>query len=191
MRRVGGVLSADARFHAIVRRVFRLYLRRGCGHLRVMNTDALRSWGIAVTSALIAAALVLSFQPGGRDAEAQQPVQGLYQTAQTPQAAHVGFLVRFRGDGPIARSQALAARGRHAAAQREIEAQLVRQSAFNGLCFDRFTVGAAEVVLRSCEPVASPERAAYQQLWLARLEAMRAVDYVDANASVSGERAPG
>lgn len=156
-----------------------------------MDTDALRSWGIAVTSALIAAALVLSLLPSGRNAEAQQPIQGVYQTAQAPAATHVGFLVRFRGDGPIARSQALAARGRQDAAQREIEAQLIRQSAFNGLCFDRFTVGAAEVVLRSCEPVPMAERAAFQQRWLARLETMRAVDYVDANASVSAERAPG
>jgi hypothetical protein len=57
------------------------------------------------------------------------------------------------------------------------------------LCFDRFTVAAAEIVLRSCEAVAGHERAAYTARWLDRLQAMRAVAYADANASVSPERA--
>mgnify|MGYP007122184261 CR=1 FL=1 len=71
----------------------------------------------------------------------------------------------------------------------EVSAQLARQVSLRGLCFDRFTVGAAEIVLRSCEPIAANERAAYQQQWVARLQRMRAVDYVDANATVSPERA--
>jgi hypothetical protein len=63
---------------------------------------------------------------------------------------------------------------------------LRRQSDFAGLCFDRFTVGAAEVVLRTCTAIVASERANVQQSWLTRLRAMAGVAYVDANASVSG-----
>jgi len=155
-----------------------------------MEVNALRTWGIAVTGALMAAALVIAFQPQTH-AEAQQPAMS-EQLAQAPgDRASVGFIVRFRGTGPIARAQASAARGQIAPAQRQVEIQLQRQSAFNGLCFDRFTVGGAEIVLRTCEAVAASERAAVQQSWGARLRAMRAVEYVDVNATVTQQRAPG
>jgi hypothetical protein len=117
-------------------------------------------------------------------------VQPVVQTAQA-QAAPVGFIVRFRGQGPIARAQAQAARGQMARAQRQVEIQLQRQAAFNGLCFDRFTVGGAEIVLRTCDAVAANQRAAVQQSWGARLRAMRAVEYVDVNVTATQQRAPG
>ena len=106
-------------------------------------------------------------------------------------AAPIGFIVKFRGGGPIARAQVLAARGELAQAQRQVEVQLGRQTWAAGLCFDRFTVGGAEIVLRTCEAVAASERNAVQQSWGARLRAMRAVEYVDANATVAQQRAPG
>lgn len=151
-----------------------------------MQLNALRTWGMATSAALMAAALGLSWQaPAPAVAQQTAPAR----VAQTQPAAPVGFLVRFRGTGPIARAQAAAARGQAAQAQRRIETQLARQTAFAGLCFDRFTVGAAEVVLRSCEPVPASDRAAYAQRWVARLQAMRAVAYADANATVSPTRA--
>jgi hypothetical protein len=171
-------------------------LKRDEGEAKVrrMDVNALRTWGIAVSSALMVGALALAAQPSPRaDAQGvEQPVlePGGFEIAQAPaQAAPVAFLVRFQGSGPIARAQTRAARGQTTAAQRSLEAQLRRQSAFSGLCFDRFTVGAAEVVLRSCEPVAAHERASYQARWLARLQAMRAVAYADGNATASPERA--
>lgn len=157
--------------------------------LHAMSVTVMRVWGIGVTAALMAGALWLSAWDPDRASAEQTPVIVLAQAP--PAAQEVAFLVRFRGDGPIARSQSLAARGREAAARREIEAQLQRQEAFRGLCFDRFTVGAAEVVLRSCQPVPGGERAAYQERWLARLRAMRSVAYVDANATATQGRAPG
>ncbi|MEZ5960135.1 MAG: hypothetical protein R3C30_06855 [Hyphomonadaceae bacterium] len=154
-----------------------------------MEVNALRTWGIAVTGALMAVALVVAFQPQSHaEAQPQAPLE--LAQADTDRAP-VGFIVRFRGTGPIARAQASAARGQVAPAQRQVEVQLVRQTAFNGLCFDRFTVGGAEIVLRTCEAVAASERAAVQQSWGARLQAMRAVEYVDANTTVTQERAPG
>jgi hypothetical protein len=154
-----------------------------------MKFAVMRYLGIATGSvALIAAiALALSSTP---DADAQtSPAPVLAQAP--PQAAYVAFLVRFRGSGPIARAQREAADGRTQRAQAAVEAQLLRQTAFSGLCFDRFTVGGAEIVLRSCEPLAPDARQAFQQRWLRRLDAMRAVEYVDANATASTQRSPG
>lgn len=152
-----------------------------------MTLNALRNWGMGISGALMAGLIVFALQPAPQ-AEAQP--QAVYEVAQTQgQAAPLAFIVRFQGSGPIARAQAEAARGRTTQAGRVIEAQLLRQTAFAGLCFDRFTIGGAETVLRTCEDVPAHARAALQQQWLARLQAMRAVDYVDANANASQERA--
>lgn len=155
-----------------------------------MDVDVLRNWGMAVTGAMLLGALAIAFQPDTR-AEAQQPHAAVQLAQAEARADHVGFIVRFRGAGPIARAQVSAGRGQIAEAQRQVEAQLTRQSAFRGLCFDRFTVGGAEIVLKTCEAVAASERAGVQQSWGARLRGMRAVEYVDANATVTQQRAPG
>ncbi|MEZ5996313.1 MAG: hypothetical protein R3C25_11230 [Hyphomonadaceae bacterium] len=160
---------------------------RTVAKLSFMNLDALRTWGIAVGGALMAIALAISLQPQSRAAAQPQPA---YEVAQA-EAAPVAFIVRFRGQGPIARAQAMAARGRVEQAQQQVETQLVRQTAFAGLCFDRFTVGGAEIVLRTCDAVDAGAHAQVQQTWLARLRAMRAVEYADANAAATQDRAPG
>jgi hypothetical protein len=154
-----------------------------------MDVNALRTWGMAVCGALMAAALVIALQPETR-AQAQPQAAAEFAQAET-RAQPVGFIVRFRGPGPIARAQARAGRGDVAQAQRQLELQLQRQRAFTGLCFDRFTIGGAETVLRTCDAVAANERPAVQQRWGARLRAMRAVEYVDVNATVTQDRAPG
>ena len=152
-----------------------------------MDVNALRNWGMGVSGVLMALALAIALQPQSR----AEP-QAVAQVAQAEtRAAPVSFIVRFRGSGPIARAQAQAARGQTAQAQRQIQVQLTRQTAFNGLCFDRFTVGGAEVVLRTCDAIAASEQGSVQQSWGARLQAMRAVEYVDANTTVTQERAPG
>ncbi len=151
----------------------------------ILDPNALRLWGIAASAASMAVALAFAWRAPA-PASAQPPPE----LAQA-QSGHVAFVVRFRGDGPIARAQVLAARGDEARAARQVEAQLQRQRALSGLCFDRFTLGGAEIVLRSCEPVPPSARQAYATRWLARLDAMRAVDYVDANAEASPQAAPG
>lgn len=154
-----------------------------------MDVNAHRTWGIAVTGALMAGALLFALQP---ETHAEAEPQAVAQMAQAQtDVAYVGFIVKFRGSGPIARAQALAGRGQLAQAQRQVEVQLNRQTWAAGLCFDRFTVGGAEIVLRTCEAVAASERNAVQQSWGTRLRAMRAVEYVDANATVAQQRAPG
>jgi hypothetical protein len=156
-----------------------------------MDVQVLRFWGIVVGTALIAIALwIAALGPEAAPARATTSVP--VQLAQTQTAAAPSsFLVRFRGSGPIARAQADAARGRMTQAQRRIETQLRRQSAFAGLCFERFTAGAAEVVLRTCQPISARQRAAIEAQWLSRLRGMRAVAYADVNATASLERAPG
>ncbi len=149
-----------------------------------MSVNALRLWGIAASAALIISALAYSFSAPAPTAQAQ----ALTQAAQ-PAAAPIAFLVRFQGSGPIANAQRSAQRGATAEAQRAISAQLRRQPSFDGLCFDRFTLGAAEVVLRTCAAIVASERANVQQSWLSRLRAMRGVAYVDANATATQGRA--
>ena len=152
-----------------------------------MNANALRTWGIAVSAALMTGALVIALQPAP-SAEAQSG--GPVQLAQAPaQAAPISFLVRFTGSGPIARAQRQAARGDVQEAQRQLEIQLRRQQAFRGLCFDRFTTGATEVVLRTCAAIVPSERANQEARWLAELRAMRGVAYVDVNATATQQRA--
>jgi hypothetical protein len=154
-----------------------------------MNANALRTWGIAVSAALMAAALAIAAQPPA-PAEAQSA--GAFEVAQaatTPaQAAPISFLVRFTGSGPIARAQRLAAQGQTTEAQRQVQVQLRRQTDFHGLCFDRFTAGAAEVVLRTCAAIVPRERNTVQQRWLTQLRAMRAVAYVDVNTTAAPGR---
>jgi hypothetical protein len=152
-----------------------------------MDVNALRIWGIAVSGALMVGALAIALEP--QTPATAQPVAQLAQAEAS--ASSIGFIVRFRGSGPIARAQALAASGQTGQAQRQVEIQLGRQAGFRGLCFDRFTVGGAETVLRTCATIAASERTNVQQRWGARLRAMRAVEYVDVNATVTQERAPG
>jgi hypothetical protein len=158
-----------------------------------MNVNALRIWGIAVSASLMAGALaVATFAREPAPQTLAEP--GVFEIAQAPSARAAGpisFLVRFQGSGPIARAQALAARGRMQQAQTQIEAQLRRQAGFRGLCFDRFTVGGAEVVLRTCAAIVPSERAAVQARWLAQLRDMRGVAYADVNTTASQQRAPG
>lgn len=157
-----------------------------------MDVGALRTWGIAVSAVLIAAALAVALTATQATAPAQTatPEKNVFQIAAQDGGAApapVSFVVRFRGQGPIARSQGMAARGDEAQAARQVRYQLTRQRDFSGLCFDRFTLGGAEIVLRSCVDVAASERTQHQQRLLARLRSMRAVEYVDVNESLTHE----
>src|SRR5262245_17810653 len=133
-----------------------------------MDVNALRTWGIAAGSAVVVGALAISLQ-APETARAVGPI-----VEQAEEAAPAAYAVRFQGSGPIARAQALAARGNLGRAERQVRAQLTRQDDFSGLCFDRFGERAAEIVLRTCAAVPMAE----QQRWLVRLRAMPAVAYV-------------
>jgi hypothetical protein len=167
-----------------------------------MEANALRTWGIAVGAAALAGALALANmnegaapQPSSVTVPAPQSGErrAVFEPAQAGAAEAgepVGFIVRFQGNGPLGRAQAQAGRGRLSQAQRAAEQALAAQRAFRGLCFDRFTVGGAEMVLRSCAPAPARQRAQVTAAWLARLRDMPAIAYADVNAAASAERAP-
>lgn len=157
-----------------------------------MKENNSRTLGVVVSALLIACAVSIAAPWRPEDGAPH----ALYQTAQAQQPeprilpSSVSFIVRFKGQGPIAQAQRLATRGQESEAARQVQLQLGRQGSLQGLCFDRFTLGGAEVVLRSCQDVPAADRAAFQTRWLARLNAMRAVEYADANVAGATNRAP-
>ncbi|MDX2276060.1 MAG: hypothetical protein NW206_11480 [Hyphomonadaceae bacterium] len=164
-----------------------------------MDAKLLRSTGIAVGAAALAGALSVS-QMARQEHEASPPLGVVAPQTEAPifepagaeappDAAPISILVRFRGTGPLAQAQGLAERGREAEARRAAAAALARQSAFQGLCFDRFTVGGAEMVLRTCAPVASVEQAEVMNQWLTRLRAMSVIVYAEPNAIIDPAQA--
>lgn len=101
--------------------------------------------------------------------------------------APLAFIVRFSEDHDMARAQALAAEGREASARRAAERALRRDRDLRGLCFDRFTVGGAEVVLRPCDPASLEQAEALRQEWAEKLAAMPSVAYAEANVVLRPE----
>lgn len=96
-----------------------------------------------------------------------------------PLANDASFLVRFEPTHELGRAQALAAQGRIAEARRRAETALRTRADLRGLCFDRFTAGGAEILVRPCP--GAPAQNAGQQSWITRLRAMPGVEYADAN----------
>jgi hypothetical protein len=173
-----------------------------------MDAALLRNIGITIGAAALAGALAVSQLAGAPDApapaeapiveapmagpaavEAQTPVFETADASAPPAAtAELSFLVHFEGAGPLGRAQSLAARGREGEAGRAAQAALARQSTLRGLCFDRFTVGGAEMVLRTCEGVGESQRAQVSAQWLARLRDMPSVAYAEPNATADAAR---
>lgn len=175
-----------------------------------MNIDAtlVRNWGLAIGAAALAGALGVATMSG--DPQAPAPPAPAPQVAgplpsAPPAAAPIGepapvfdpasaegppaqsdaplsFLVRFEGSGPMGRAQAIAGEGRDSEARRAAETALRRQGSLRGLCFDRFTIGGAEMVLYVCASVPAASRAQASALWLARLRDIGAVAYAEPNA---------
>lgn len=143
-----------------------------------MNAEPLRISGAIVSALVIAAALFLALRTEDVPAAAMLMSEPFVQSSAAAPAP-LAFAVRFRGDGPIARAQEMAGRGSERRAARRIAAELGRQPAFDGLCFNGFTNHAAEVVLTSCVEIASEDRAQVQTRWLASLNRMPAVEYAN------------
>jgi hypothetical protein len=101
--------------------------------------------------------------------------------AQIETAQPVSFTVRFKPRHPLGRAQALEAEGRRDQAQRLARQTISASSELQGLCIDRFTLGGAEIVLVSCQPVPKARREAFEQTWIGRLRAMSDVEYADVN----------
>jgi hypothetical protein len=177
-----------------------------------MDERAVRLWGLVVGGGAIAAALGVATLTERSDPlapSAPSKMTGAPPVAAPPSppppvpdakaipasgeepksgGAPMTFVVAFEEGHPLRRAQALEAQGRHAAAVRAANEALRAQRELRGLCYDRFTVGGAEIVLRLCTPPADAERAAVQRRWAARLAAMDGVAYAEPNVIAQPEQ---
>lgn len=153
-----------------------------------MHMQVLRFWGIVTGACLIAAALWIAAL-GPEAAPIPSVASGAAEAQDHP--LPVFFIVRFRGGGPIARAQREARQGRTEWAQRRIEVELRRQRIFAGLCFERFTAGAEDIVLRTCGPVSNAARPSLTAELLSRLRDQPGVAYADVNESAEAQGPPG
>jgi hypothetical protein len=94
-------------------------------------------------------------------------------------AGNVTFLVRFAEDHPLGRAQALRQRGSVAEAERLARINVREDFNLQGLCFERFARGGAEIVLGACTPPAIGQESAFRNLWVGRFAEMSGVEYAD------------
>jgi hypothetical protein len=93
----------------------------------------------------------------------------------------VSYLVNFRPSHALGRAQALQSAGRYEEAELLVAVTLLDDASLRGLCFERFTVGGAEIVLNVCAPSPWEERAVTQRQWLEQLGVTPGVAYVERN----------
>ena len=179
-----------------------------------MDEKAVRLWGVIVGGGCIAAALAAATLggPGKAPEPSADPPKVVTQTgspvlpdkrvevadasdaspgeptAAAPSGEPVTFLVAFSTGHPLKAAQELEAQGRHAQAVQAANAALRQHRELRGLCYDRFTLGGAEIVLRTCAPAPASERAAVQRRWSARLTSMTGVEYAEPNVVAQPER---
>jgi hypothetical protein len=114
------------------------------------------------------------------------PVSPQAETVHVAEAAgersEVSFLANFAPTHALGRAQALQNAGRAAEAERLAADTLRSDAALRGLCFERFTLGGADVVLSVCASANTQQLSATRDYWLGRLGAQPGVIYVEPNA---------
>jgi hypothetical protein len=93
----------------------------------------------------------------------------------------ISYVVNFRPSHALGRAQVLQNAGRYDEAEHLVAATLRDNASLRGLCFERFTVGGAEIVLNVCAPSPWEERAVTQRRWLEQLGLTTGVAYVERN----------
>jgi hypothetical protein len=96
-------------------------------------------------------------------------------------ALRLSFIVNFRPSHNLGQAQALQSVGRHDEARQLVAATLRDDTALRGLCFERFTLGGAEIVLNVCAPDSWEDPLVTQRRWLEQLGATPGVAYVERN----------
>jgi hypothetical protein len=142
-----------------------------------MDDKTLRTWGVALGAGAMAVAVAVAAVGG----------QGERARATGATGERVEFLVSFKQGGALGDAQALAARGELERAGAAARSALARSAGLNGLCFERFTLGGAEMVLSVCRPTASPVTEG--ERWLKRLRGMSNVNYADTDVIVNTQTA--
>jgi hypothetical protein len=93
----------------------------------------------------------------------------------------MSYLVNFSPSHALGRGQALQNAGRYEEAELLVAVTLRDDASLRGVCFERFTVGGAEIVLNVCAPSRWEERAVTQRRWLEHLGVTPGVAYVERN----------
>jgi hypothetical protein len=179
-----------------------------------MDPKLLRNWGMAFGAAAMAGAVslaVLTGQPQAPDhgagpviaapmpsaAAAGEPTHAAPEPVAEPAAAEPApssrpaFLVHFSTTHPLGRAQALASQGRDAEARALVERTLARRGELRGLCFQRFTLGGAEIVFTSCAPLTDAQSESFSARWSRRFQTMAGVDYAEPNLVADVESGAG
>ena len=131
-----------------------------------------------------AAAPTISGPSGDVSAAPSAPTPAVEPAAAVPPPEDLTttFIVRFKAAHPLGKAQALAAKGRLTAAAAAAKKALAAGD-MKGLCFERFTLGGAETVLRLC-----PDTQTSAKAWLTKLRTSPDVEYADANVTVDVEK---
>lgn len=131
---------------------------------------------------------------GCAPAATSQPPAAIEATEQVqPEAAalRVSFLVNFRPSHDLGRAQALENAGRRDEAAQLVAATLRDDMALRGLCFERFTLGGAEMVLTVCAPSSLDESFDAQRRWFEQLGSTPGVIFVERNLVAQHQDAMG
>lgn len=107
---------------------------------------------------------------------------------EVPQNPNLEFLVRFSPTHPLGRAHDLWAQGRQSEAEALVRTTLRQRSEFAGLCYARFTIGGAEIVLAHCTRVPRAQVTRTSDRWIRKIRAMRGVQYADANVIADVEK---
>jgi hypothetical protein len=113
-------------------------------------------------------------------APSQAPV--VVESTQVEAAAatlRMSFIVNFRPSHALGRAQSLQSAGRYNEAERLVSVTLRDNVALRGLCFERFTVGGAEIVLNVCAPSPWEDALVTQTRWLEQVGATPGVGDVE------------
>lgn len=147
--------------------------------------------GTIVAIALLACAVV-SCAPRTEAAQDPSPNGRLTGEAaaesQRFQPAATSFVARFKADHPLGRAQSLDASGRRTEAEQLARDTLRDAPELSGLCFERFTLGGAELVMAVCAYTPMGQTGAVQVDWLDRFARMEGVEYAEPNAIVLVEQ---
>lgn len=140
-----------------------------------LDVAALRTWGLVFGAAALSSALSIALVAHAELEPA--PAERLTPLPEAAAGPHPGFVVRFAPSHPLGAAEEIAVSGNLPDAERAVRIALARDPALAGLCFDRFTRGAA-LVLAACEDVT--DRRSFEARWRARFAQMRDAPRVEA-----------
>jgi hypothetical protein len=134
---------------------------------------------VAITAVTACVFALASCMPA---ATSQTPlVDGAEQPLSVEAPSRMSYIVNFRPSHALGQAQILQNAGRYDEAEQLVVITLRDNIALRGLCFERFTVGGAEIVLNVCAPDPFEDPLVTQDRWLAHLGATMGVAYVERN----------